>query len=73
MPCILQFGAQESGSNADIKKFAAGKGFTGKLMDKIDVNGPKTHPVYAYLKKASGDASDVRWNFAGKFLVNKVR
>jgi hypothetical protein len=32
-------------------------------MEKSDVNGPNTNPVYALLKEASGDASDVDWNF----------
>lgn len=37
------------------------------LQEKIDVNGPKTHPVYQYLKGACSNCSgDVRWNFAGK-------
>lgn len=36
------------------------------LQEKIDVNGPKTHPVYQYLKGACSNCSgDVRWNFAG--------
>lgn len=45
-----QFGHQEPGSDAEIKKFAYGHGFTGFLMDKVDVNGPSTHPVYSWLK-----------------------
>jgi glutathione peroxidase-family protein len=36
------------------------------MMEKIDVNGPKTHPVYAHLKQASGDASDVDWCVEGR-------
>eukprot|EP00873_Tetraselmis_striata_P003126 jgi/Tetstr1/423390/TSEL_014076.t1 len=66
-PCN-QFGHQEPGSDAEIKKFAYGHGFTGFLMDKVDVNGPSTHPVYSWLKEQSGDTSDISWNFA-KFLV----
>ncbi|PNH07269.1 Glutathione peroxidase 1, mitochondrial [Tetrabaena socialis] len=69
-PCN-QFGGQEPGSNAEVKAFAAARGFVGKgalLMDKVDVNGPNMSPVYQYLKVASGDTSDIGWNF-GKFLV----
>mmetsp|Transcript_44118 Transcript_44118/g.71503 ORF Transcript_44118/g.71503 Transcript_44118/m.71503 type:complete len:86 (+) Transcript_44118:217-474(+) len=36
-------------------------------MAKCDVNGPKTHPVYQFLKGPGG--SDIRWNFFTKFLV----
>ncbi|GIL53084.1 hypothetical protein Vafri_8768 [Volvox africanus] len=69
-PCN-QFGGQEPGTNAEIKKFATDRGFSGSgalLMDKVDVNGPNTAAVYQYLKVASGDTSDIGWNF-GKFLV----
>ncbi|KXZ53559.1 hypothetical protein GPECTOR_6g475 [Gonium pectorale] len=69
-PCN-QFGGQEPGSNAEVKAFATNKGFQGEgalLMDKIDVNGANASPVYQYLKVASGDTSDIGWNF-GKFLV----
>eukprot|EP00928_Gymnodinium_smaydae_P070576 TRINITY_DN54384_c0_g1_i1.p1 TRINITY_DN54384_c0_g1~~TRINITY_DN54384_c0_g1_i1.p1 ORF type:complete len:128 (-),score=24.04 TRINITY_DN54384_c0_g1_i1:306-689(-) len=73
-PCN-QFGGQEPGNSAAIKQFAAGKGLTVntpdstfKLMEKVDVNGPNQHPVYAFLKKHSG-SDDIRWNFATKFIV----
>lgn len=48
--CSNQFGFQEPGNSAEIKNFASGKGFKGLLMEKIDVNGPKASPVYAFLK-----------------------
>lgn len=68
-PCN-QFGAQEPGSNAEIKAFATDKfGFNGLMMDKIDVNGPNTHPVWVYLKEKF--PGDVRWNFAAKFIVDR--
>ena len=39
------------------------------MMDKIEVNGPRTHDVYKTLKeKASVD--NLTWNFC-KFLVNR--
>ena len=48
-PCN-QFGAQESGSCEAISKFAKGKNVEFTMMDKVDVNGPNTHPVWAFLK-----------------------
>jgi len=45
-------------------------------MEKIDVNGENTHPVYAFLRNNSelydqkhDKAEQISWNFA-KFLVN---
>lgn len=68
-PCN-QFLNQEPGSNDVIKQFAQNKGYKGLLMDKIDVNGSQSSPVYVFLKDASGDTSPISWNFA-KFLVRK--
>lgn len=68
-PCN-QFGFQEPGTNEEIKKFAADRGFKGLLMDKINVNGSATSPVYSYLKVASGDTGPILWNFA-KFIVRR--
>lgn len=64
-PCN-QFGAQEPDSPTDIKTFAKNKGVTFKMMEKIDVNGPKEHPFYKMLK---GTGGDIKWNFATKFLI----
>ena len=52
-PCN-QFGGQEPGSNAEIKAFAAARGYTGLLMDKVDVNGANASPVYVFLKARLG-------------------
>jgi glutathione peroxidase len=44
---------------------------TFPLTEKIDVNGPQRHPLYAALTvtaDASGEAGDVQWNFE-KFLL----
>ena len=68
-PCN-QFGGQEPGTNAEIKSFAAGKGFSGLLMDKVDVNGPNASPIFTWLKANSGDDSPTPWNFE-KHLVGK--
>ena len=40
-------------------------------MEKIDVNGANTDPVYEFLKKATGsEDKDIKWNFETKFLVS---
>jgi glutathione peroxidase len=72
-PWLVSTGAQEPGTEAEIKAFAQGKGVKTPpfyLFSKIDVNGPNTHPVYKKLKEASGNSNDIEWNFA-KFLVTK--
>lgn len=44
------------------------------MFSKINVNGPDTHPLYAYMKsqlamQANKDKiSDIKWNFS-KFFV----
>jgi len=68
-PCN-QFGAQEPGTEEDIKKFLGSKYKPEfDMFRKIDVNGPKTHPVYGWLKRSF--PGDVTWNFSSKFLINK--
>lgn len=42
-PCN-QFGAQEPGTNAEIKKFAQARGAKFPLLEKLDVNGPASAP-----------------------------
>jgi glutathione peroxidase len=70
-PCN-QFGGQEPGSAAEILQFcSANYDVTFPLFEKIEVNGPGRHPVYAELTEvpdAEGQAGDVQWNFE-KFLV----
>ena len=41
------------------------------LMDLIHLNGPETAPAWQFLKEASGDTSDIGWNFRTKFLVDR--
>jgi glutathione peroxidase len=41
------------------------------MFDKVDVNGPDRHPLFARLTETvdrTGEAGEVRWNFE-KFLV----
>lgn len=48
-PCN-QFGSQEPGTNEEIHTFCQlNYGVTFPLFDKIDVNGPQRHPLFAYL------------------------
>jgi glutathione peroxidase len=70
-PCN-QFGGQEPGTAGEIQEFCSTTyGVTFPMFEKIEVNGPGRHPVYAELTQAadaSGEAGDVQWNFE-KFLV----
>jgi glutathione peroxidase len=71
-PCN-QFGGQEPGKAEEIATFcSATYGVTFPMFEKIDVNGPSRHPIYAELTAvadAAGSAGDVQWNFE-KFLVS---
>ena len=70
-PCN-QFGGQEPGTAAEIGEFCSTTyGVTFPMFEKIEVNGPGRHPIYAELTAvpdAGGEAGDVLWNFE-KFLV----
>lgn len=68
MPCN-QFAGQEPGSEAEIAEFCrVNYGVSFPLLAKADVNGPNTHPLYAFLKEATG-GEDIAWNFE-KFVVS---
>lgn len=70
-PCN-QFAGQEPGSAEEIRTFCSTTyGVTFPMFERIEVNGPGRHALYAELTRAadaSGEAGDVRWNFE-KFLV----
>ncbi len=70
-PCN-QFGGQEPGTPEQITEFCSTNyGVTFPLFEKVSVNGPDRHPLYAELTKvadAAGKAGDIEWNFE-KFLV----
>jgi len=70
-PCN-DFGAQEPGSNEEIKTFCADNySVTFPLFDKLHVKGAQQHPLYTALSgKDSPYPGDVKWNF-GKFLVGR--
>ncbi|WP_442787446.1 glutathione peroxidase [Flavobacterium suncheonense] len=68
------FGAQEPGSNAEIKTFCTKNyGVTFPMMEKISVKGDDMHPLYHFLtEKAKNGLEDnqVEWNFQ-KYLINE--
>ncbi|HZR85226.1 MAG TPA: glutathione peroxidase [Bradyrhizobium sp.] len=71
-PCN-QFGAQEPGSASEIGAFCQSQyDVSFPMFDKIDVNGPKAHPLYGYLKREKSGllGSAIKWNFT-KFLVDR--
>ncbi len=70
-PCN-DFGAQEPGSNADIKEFCSKTyAVTFPMFDKLHVKGAEQHPLYKELSgKDSPFPGDVKWNF-GKFLIGR--
>jgi glutathione peroxidase len=72
VPCN-QFGAQEPGSPEEIATFCSRSyGVTFPLTEKVEVNGPGRHPLFAALAEVpdrKGKAGDLSWNFV-KFLLD---
>lgn len=76
-PCD-QFGHQEPGDHEEIRKFVSSSYPEAygsmALMEKVDVNGANSHPVYTFLKESSRrhgvPDAPLEWNFV-KFLVGK--
>ncbi|HUG58599.1 MAG TPA: glutathione peroxidase [Candidimonas sp.] len=72
-PCD-QFGHQEPGSADEIASFCSSKyGVTFPMFDKIEVNGPEAHPLFAWLKSEKAGvlgSQNIKWNFT-KFLVGR--
>lgn len=68
------FGAQEPGTNAEIKAFCTGNyHVTFPMFSKITVVGNEINPLYKFLtEKETGGAfaGPIKWNFT-KFLVGK--
>lgn len=67
------FGAQEPGTNEEIKTFCTRKySVTFPMYSKISVKGADQAPLYAYLTKETGQGTtgDIKWNFT-KFLVSR--
>jgi glutathione peroxidase len=72
-PCN-QFGGQEPGSEAEIRRFCSDEyAVSFPLFAKVDVNGPNAHALYRYLrreKKGFLGREAIAWNFT-KFLVSR--
>jgi glutathione peroxidase len=72
-PCN-QFGAQESGSAAQIGAFCEKNyGVSFPLFAKVEVNGAHAHPLFQHLKHAAPGVlgtEAIKWNFT-KFLVGR--
>lgn len=70
-PCN-QFGNQEPGDAKDIQEGCLiNYGVSFPVFEKIEVNGPNTHPIFKYLKSELGGflGSRIKWNFT-KFLID---
>lgn len=71
-PCN-QFGKQEPG---DAKSISEGclinYGVSFPMFAKIDVNGPNSHPIFAYLRDELPGVfgNKIKWNFT-KFVIDK--
>jgi glutathione peroxidase len=72
-PCN-QFGAQEPGTESDIKSFCSLKyDVSFPMFAKVDVNGSAAHPLYTFLKsekRGTLGTQAIKWNFT-KFLIDK--
>jgi len=67
------FGAQEPGSNEEIKTFCSRKyNVTFPLYSKVSVKGDDQTPLYQYLTKQTDPsiAGEIKWNFT-KFLIDR--
>ena len=73
IPCN-QFGAQEPGTDAEIKEFCSlNYNVTFQIFAKTEVNGENENKLYTYLKAhdpATPIPTPIKWNFT-KFLVDK--
>lgn len=72
-PCN-QFLGQEPGEAEDIASFCSlNYGVSFPMFDKVEVNGPGTHPIFEHLKAAAPGllgSTSIKWNFT-KFLVDR--
>jgi glutathione peroxidase len=72
-PCD-QFGRQEFDDPNAIQQFCTRNyGVSFPIFAKVDVNGPHTHPLFAYLKAERPGflgTQTIKWNFT-KFLVDR--
>jgi glutathione peroxidase len=63
------FGGQEPGSNADIKKFCQTRFKVDfPMFEKGPVKGNQRQALFSYLTESAPDKGEVQWNFE-KFLI----
>jgi len=63
------FGAQEPGTNEEIKTFCSRKyNVKFPIYSKISVKGPDKAPLYQFLTETAG--GEIKWNFT-KFLIDR--
>ncbi len=63
------FGAQEPGTNADVRAFCEKNyGVTFPLAAKQAVTGAGAHPLYRWIAAELGEGAAPRWNFH-KYLI----
>ena len=66
-----EFGAQEPGSDSEIKSFCSSKyGVTFDMFSKIVVKGADKSPLYKTLTESADPKGEVAWNFE-KFLIGR--
>jgi glutathione peroxidase len=64
------FGGQEPGTNAEIKKFCEGNyDVDFPMTTKYDVKGPDAHPFYKWAEAVGGTPAVPAWNFH-KLLIS---
>jgi glutathione peroxidase len=72
-PCN-QFAGQEPGTESEIQTFCSTHyEVSFPLFSKVEVNGPKAHPLFVELKHAAPGilgSEAIKWNFT-KFLVDR--
>jgi glutathione peroxidase len=69
-PCN-DFGAQEPGSEGEIKSFCETKyGVSFDMFSKVKVKGEGTAPLFAWLQGDGTFGGPIPWNFS-KFLIGK--
>lgn len=71
-PCN-QFGKQEPGGADEIAQTCLiNYGVSFPMFEKVEVNGPSTHPLFRYLKEELPGlpGRPIKWNFT-KFLIGR--
>jgi glutathione peroxidase len=64
------FGGQEPGTEAEIKKFCTNTyQVTFPMTSKYPVTGKNAHPLYQWVQGQVGEAAAPRWNFH-KYLID---